>query len=120
MKFTYKVITPTGGNKQSTIEAASSKDAIRLLKSQKFVIISLKSKDSEKHFSFSFILSLFQKVPVREKIIFTRQLAVMVKSGLPLVEAISALEEQSENKQLKKVLHNVVQDVKVALPFLLP
>jgi type IV pilus assembly protein PilC len=44
-------------------------------------------------------------------VIFTRQFATMINSGLPLVQALDILAEQSENKALKEVTRQVVYDV---------
>jgi general secretion pathway protein F len=43
--------------------------------------------------------------------VMTRQLAVLVGAGIPLVEALSALVEQVEHERLKRVVSNVKQRV---------
>ncbi|MBI9021346.1 MAG: type II secretion system F family protein [Verrucomicrobia bacterium] len=48
-----------------------------------------------------------RKVRLKELPIFTRQLAAMLSSGMPLVQSIVALEEQTENKSFQKVLNGV-------------
>ncbi|MGV2481144.1 UNVERIFIED_CONTAM: type II secretion system F family protein, partial [Salmonella enterica subsp. enterica serovar Weltevreden] len=35
--------------------------------------------------------------------LFTRQLAILVRSGLPLDEALTAVSEQSESKRVKRI-----------------
>jgi len=44
-------------------------------------------------------------------VIFTRQFATMINSGLPLVQSLSILAAQTENKALKEVTKQVVFDV---------
>ena len=57
-------------------------------------------------------LDLFKKgVSTRDIVIFTRQFATMINSGLPLVQALDILAEQSENPSLKEVTKAVVYDV---------
>src|ERR687893_2734301 len=51
------------------------------------------------------------KVKIRDIVIFTRQFATMINAGLPLVQSLTILAEQTENKALKDVTKAVVHDV---------
>ena len=48
-----------------------------------------------------------RKIRLKELPLFTRQLAAMLSSGMPLVQSIIALEEQTENKSFQEVLNGV-------------
>jgi type IV pilus assembly protein PilC len=50
-------------------------------------------------------------IKTRDIVIFTRQFATMINSGLPLVQSLSILASQTENKALKEVTKQVVFDV---------
>jgi type IV pilus assembly protein PilC len=50
-------------------------------------------------------------IKTRDIVIFTRQFATMINSGLPLVQSLSILANQTENKALKDVTKQVVFDV---------
>lgn len=52
-------------------------------------------------------LSRFQRVKLKEKIVFTKNLQVMLKTGLPLSSALKTLAEQSDNQKLQKILLDV-------------
>jgi general secretion pathway protein F len=54
---------------------------------------------------------LFERVRPQEVAIFTRQLATLLKAGIPLAEALGALAEQSENKRLQLILAGIRQRV---------
>src|SRR5581483_8097324 len=54
---------------------------------------------------------LFEKIRPQEVAIFTRQLATLLKAGIPLAEALGALSEQSDNKKLEVVLAEIRQKV---------
>lgn len=47
---------------------------------------------------------MFQRVTVQELAMFTRQLATLLQSGVPLVESLSALIDQTDNPLLKAAL----------------
>jgi type IV pilus assembly protein PilC len=50
-------------------------------------------------------------VKTRDVVIFTRQFATMINAGLPLVQSLSILAQQTENEVLKEVTKQVVYDV---------
>src|SRR5215211_2787514 len=51
------------------------------------------------------------KVKTRDIVIFTRQFATMINAGLPLVQSLTILADQTENKTLAGVTRAVVYDV---------
>jgi general secretion pathway protein F len=57
------------------------------------------------------IAGLLQRVRPQEVAVFTRQLATLLKAGIPLAEALGALSEQSDNKKFEVVLTGVRQKV---------
>ncbi len=57
-------------------------------------------------------ISKFTKVPIKEKIIFTQNLSVMIKTGLPLSKALYTLSQQTKNQKFKEILldiHNKIE-----------
>jgi type IV pilus assembly protein PilC len=52
-----------------------------------------------------------KKVKLKEVAIFSRQFATMVNSGLPILRAIGILSDQTENKELSRVLNESRLDV---------
>jgi type IV pilus assembly protein PilC len=49
-----------------------------------------------------------RKVPLRELQQFSRQLAVFIKAGVPLVEALDLLRQETGNKLFKQILDEIV------------
>jgi general secretion pathway protein F len=54
---------------------------------------------------------MVERVQPQEVAVFTRQLATLIKAGIPLAEALGALAEQGENKKLQMVLAEIRQKV---------
>ena len=50
-------------------------------------------------------------VKERDLVIFTRQLAAMINAGLPIMEALDVLADQSSNKTLRNALRQVKEDI---------
>jgi len=55
--------------------------------------------------------ALFSRIRIQEISIMTRQMATLVGAGLPIVEALNALIDQTENVRLKKVITQVRENV---------
>jgi type IV pilus assembly protein PilC len=58
-----------------------------------------------------------KKIKLAELTIFTQQLAAMLEAGLPLVSALDALQEQTENPVFQIIIRNVKDDVSAGLSF---
>jgi len=56
-------------------------------------------------------ITLFTKVGYLEKVLFTKHLAIMIKSGIPLGEAIDIIKQQTKNFAFQKVLAAVSSDI---------
>ncbi|HBF42854.1 MAG TPA: pilus assembly protein PilC [Desulfobacteraceae bacterium] len=68
--------------------------------------IKLKPKDLFENVSF-----MQPRVKKKDIVIFTRQFSTMIDAGLPLLQGLTILAEQTENKTLKKILREVTKDV---------
>ncbi|KKR81251.1 MAG: Tfp pilus biogenesis protein PilC [Candidatus Daviesbacteria bacterium GW2011_GWA1_41_61] len=112
--FTYAAKDNLGQYHKGEVEAANEYQAANLVRRQKLIIISLKSKTE---ISKGFFLNFFNRVPFSEIVVTTRQLATMVAAGLVLSEALDILKEQQTNARLKKVLEYISTDVKGGLDF---
>lgn len=54
---------------------------------------------------------LFFHVSSVEKLLFTKRLAVMLKSGITLYEAVETLRDQTQNRYFKTILSNVLSGI---------
>ncbi|MGH7677769.1 MAG: type II secretion system F family protein [Gemmatimonadaceae bacterium] len=100
--FTYTARDAKGELKSATLEAPSREEAISQLKKQRLNVIKIDEQTKKKKGG---------KVSMRDIVIFTRQFSTMINSGLPLVQAMGILAEQSENPNLREITKQVVFDV---------
>jgi type IV pilus assembly protein PilC len=103
-QFTYTARAVNGELKSATIEAKSRDDVIAELKKQRLNVVKIDEGTAQKK-------KRGGSVAMRDIVIFTRQFSTMINSGLPLVQALGILAEQSENPALKDVTRQVVFDV---------
>lgn len=108
MEFTYKAKNRAGTESSGKLTASSEKQASEMLSKQDLFVISLKNSGG----FFGGGMTFKKKVSLKDKIIFTKQLAIMIKGGLPLVEALDALREQTENQEFIKAISMIIDDVR--------
>ena len=99
--FEYTGRTPTGQTVSGTLEAKNKQELMQLLRRQRVIVTNVKRK------SKSLNLTIGTGVKAVEISRFTRQFAVMIEAGLPLVQCLDILAAQTTNKVLAKVIANV-------------
>jgi len=111
MIYSYKAKKLTGEETTGEREAKDRFDLARLLKEEGFILISFGEKRERFKINFSF-LDFFAKVPVSEKMMFSRNLAVMIGAGVSLHKSLKTLTKQTGNKKFKKILESVSDKIK--------
>ncbi len=104
--FTYSARPAAGGEiRTGEVDLKSRDEVMAYLHRQKLIPVAVREKPRE------FSISLGTGVKTREIVIFTRQFATMINAGLPLVQSLDILAEQTENPKLQKVIADVLYDV---------
>jgi len=106
--------TRDGATKKGELEAKSSEAVMAQLRSQGIVPGKVKEKPKDISEIFTF---LKPKVKVRDLVVFTRQFAVMVDAGLPLVQCLHILGDQQDNATFKQAIQQVRTDVESGATF---
>src|SRR5215213_7973305 len=101
--FTYTARSFAGEMRTATIDAASRDDVIAQLRRQRLNVVKIDEATPKK--------PKRGHIKMRDIVILTRQFSTMINAGLPLVQAMTILAEQSENKVLSETMRKVVFDV---------
>ena len=114
--FKYEYRTAAGETKNGQIEAPDQNSAKQRLREMK---ISPMTLNESKGMSFKLPVFDFMKPGVsnRDLVIFTRQFATMIDSGLPLVQCLDILSKQTENPTLREQLCSVKEKVESGSTF---
>jgi len=116
MKFFFRAKNKTGEVKEGTVDAANRDLALELIQKNDFFPILL--REEGKKISFVDIFRKYvNRVKVKELMIFFRQLAILVEARVPIVYALSAIKDQTENPFFKTVIEEIVNDIQDGLPF---
>ncbi|HET8884058.1 MAG TPA: type II secretion system F family protein [Candidatus Saccharimonadales bacterium] len=96
-----------------TVEASDKSVAITTLAKQGLRPVSIKEGSAKKAGSEFSLDNLFGSTRVKsdDLVMFTRQLSAMVSAGVPLLRALTSLEDHTESPALKKLLGTVITDV---------
>ena len=107
--FSYTAVGADGKEKKGSIVAETREDAARSLKDQGLLPMSIgKQSALDKDINFS----LGKKgVKVRDLSVFCRQFSSIIKAGVNVINALSMMSEQTENKKLKAAIKNVQSNV---------
>src|SRR5215203_2598872 len=101
--FTYTARSFAGEMRTATLEAQSRDDVIAQLRKQRLNVVKIDEATPKK--------PKRGHIKMRDIVILTRQFSTMINAGLPLVQAMTILAEQSENKVLSEIMRKVVFDV---------
>ncbi len=106
--FEYTAKNTTSGQiMKGTLDVAGKDDVMAYLKKNRMLLVTVREQPK----ALVFKMPGSGGVSTRDLVIFTRQFATMINAGLPLVQSLTILAQQTENKALKDVVKQVVYDV---------
>ena len=118
-RYSYVALNDQQKTVSGRIDGADRTAVSALLSNQGFRPISIKESTSKttgkKSSSFSFLNS--NKVKSDDLVIFTRQLSAMISAGVPLLRALTSLQQHGESDGLKNILGKVIKDVEGGMNF---
>jgi len=113
MKFKYKEQNKNGQIVEGVKEATDRFAVAKEIREAGGIPLSINEDNGRGDFSLKNItkITVFSKVSLSEKIIFTNNLSGMLSAGLALTRALSVLEKQSTNPSMLNVLKNLIDEV---------
>lgn len=107
-RFNYEAKdTSTGKKVKSVVQAENEQAAAKVLLSQGFAPLNI----TEEGNSDGFFAKLSNRITVKDKIVFSRQLATLIGAGLPLSQSMRTIAEQTENKRFRAVIEEILADI---------
>lgn len=106
MQYSYIAVDSSSTKQKGLIEANTKKEVIDFLRASKLTPLQIKEVTS-----VSQGFRVFNKVSNTDVVVFTRQLASMITTGLTLIEALRILKDQSNKPQMQKVIDDLIAKV---------
>lgn len=110
--YAYVAVDAEGKSHEGTLDATDRASVLQTLGAKNLRPISVKEASARKKGDLPLPKFLTNsKVKTDDLVIFTRQLSTMISAGVPLMRALSSLQDHSESPALKKVVGGVYNDV---------
>ncbi|HVN85625.1 MAG TPA: type II secretion system F family protein [Candidatus Binatia bacterium] len=116
--FRWQGVSPRGETLQGEMEAATKDAVLVRLRAQRIRPITSKIKEKGKGLDRELTIPGFgESIKTRDVVIFTRQLATMIDAGLPIVQCLDILAQQSEKKKFRQVIGQIKDEVEAGSTF---
>ncbi len=106
-KFKFEALDDTG-HRVSGVEMATSAGAAHMALLQR----GLQPLEVSAHRSLLQFEITKKRVPRQDVMNFTRQLAVFMKAGIPIMEALEVITEETQNKMMKNVIDDMIESLR--------
>lgn len=103
--------TATGKKIKAEVQADSVQAASKLIQAQGYTPIDISVTGANNP-----IGKFTNKVKAKDKILFSRQLSTLINAGLPLVQSLRTVGDQTQSKSLKTIITSIIADVEAGSP----
>jgi type IV pilus assembly protein PilC len=108
LSYKYTARDPaTGEYVKANVEAESELAAAKLIRKEGLVAIDIQLAEKGAKSPGG----RFNRVKTKDKVLFSRQLSTLINAGLPLVQSLRSVSNQTTSKPLKIVLGKIIADV---------
>ncbi|MFZ2036013.1 MAG: type II secretion system F family protein, partial [Dehalococcoidales bacterium] len=117
MDFQYLAYTSEKKMIRGQVAAPDEEKAVAELNAIGYQVLNIKSRNSLGKLSGALNISFTAQVKPREVILFSRQLAILLESGIDIVTAIDLYKSQASNKIFQKTLEEMIADLRSGTSF---
>ncbi len=114
--FRYAAKDSSGRAVAGVLESSDERALANLLRQQQLIIISIRPETQKAKFSLAH-LGFGGRIKLPELVLFSRQFATMIDSGISLVQALEILTEQIDHPGFKKIIGEIKKDVSAGSTF---
>jgi general secretion pathway protein F len=115
--YEYRGLSAEGKKVKGIIDAPSPRMARGKLRTLQIFPVDIREEISKPHVTEDPLAKLFVRVRPQDVSIITRQLATLLEAGTPLVSALDAIIEQTDNHAVKKIIAQVREEIKEGRSF---
>lgn len=105
--YEYTALDDKGKKRAGLVDSSTLQAAKEKLRDEGLFVVTIGKPASRSEEKTGTEITLFSRVSRQDLSSVTRQLATLLKAGLPLVQALEALSEQLEKPAVRKVLNSV-------------
>ena len=109
--FEFQAKTDDGRVVRGELEAANESEARIRMRAQRLTPLRIVAKSSGKEFDFRKLALFGDSVSLKDLQVFTRQFAVLVSAGVPIVQSLEAMSRGARSAGMSNILKSVCSDV---------
>ncbi|MFT5207207.1 MAG: type IV pilus assembly protein PilC [Candidatus Omnitrophota bacterium] len=109
--YDYVAKDAEGKTVKGKLASPDKNTLIETLRAQNMIPLSMNESASKKKASSGGSLFKSNKVPLSDVVIFARQLATMISAGIPILQSLEIVAEQSDHARFKEILTDVAKKV---------
>ena len=111
LTFNYEAKNSKTGQKvKAQVQADNEQAAAKLIREQGLTPLNIKLERSGGGHRF-------RRIKTKDKVLFSRQLSTLINAGLPLVQSLRSVAEQTTNKPFKVIINQIITDVEAGTSF---
>jgi type IV pilus assembly protein PilC len=107
--YAFRAVNVAGVPQDGELEAASKAVVTEQLRQRGLIVLEVEERTSTP--AIEDLIDRIRKVKARSLVVFSRQFATMISSGMSMLRALYTLEEQTEDRVLKETITKVREDV---------
>ena len=108
LTYNYTARNPSTGEKiKSTLQAENEHEVVKSLRKDGLVPIDIYTGPK----SILGVTTKLNYITIKDKVLFSRQLSTLINAGLPIIQALRSVGEQTTGKPFKVVINEIVNDV---------
>ncbi len=112
-QYSYRALNQAGELVVGDLQALSKDEAATKLSKMQFTPLELKKKKT----ALQINLMLKSKVKPASILIFTKQLQSLIKAGVPLLDSLISLKDQTTDENLSTILKSIVSEIEIGNSF---
>jgi type IV pilus assembly protein PilC len=107
-RFNYEARdTTTDKIVKAVVQAENESEAAKLLVGQGFKPLSIKEAGNQN----SIFARLTDRITVKDKVVFSRQLSTLIAAGLPLSQSLRTVVDQTANRRLRGFIQEIIVSI---------
>jgi type IV pilus assembly protein PilC len=111
LNFSYEAKDAKTGKKiKAEVQADNEQAAAKLIREQGLTPLSIQAEKTGGS-------RRFRRIKTKDKVLFSRQLSTLINAGLPLVQSLRSVSQQTTNKAFKVIINQIVADVEAGTSF---
>jgi len=114
MKYNYQARTRDGKVQTGIIEASNREAAFNVLKTHDLYVTALEESIDLPFYAKK--MSLFAKASKKDIVLFSRQISIMLKSNVPIVESFRTIARQSKKIDLREKILKIAESIEGGNP----